>query len=71
MSENVPSPSASIPDKEAIAKASQWVRPLRDEVARVLVGQTDLVDRLLVALLTYATPRLPNDGLLAPLRSPM
>jgi MoxR-like ATPase len=52
MSENAPSPSSSIPDKEAIQKASAWVKPLRDEVARVLVGQTDLVDRLLVALLT-------------------
>lgn len=52
MSENAPSPSANIPDKEAITKASAWVKPLRDEVGRVLVGQTDLVDRLLVALLT-------------------
>ena len=52
MSENAPLTSASIPDKEAIVKASAWVKPLRDEVARVLVGQTDLVDRLLVALLT-------------------
>ena len=52
MSENAPSPSSSIPDKEAILKASAWVKPLRDEVARVLVGQTELVDRLLVALLT-------------------
>ena len=52
MSENAPCPSANIPDKEAITKASAWVKPLRDEVGRVLVGQTDLVDRLLVALLT-------------------
>ncbi|MBX7211931.1 MAG: MoxR family ATPase [Verrucomicrobiaceae bacterium] len=48
-----PSPApASIPDKEAIEKASAWVKPLRTEVGRVLVGQIDLVDRLLVALLT-------------------
>ncbi len=52
MSENAPSPSPSIPDKEAILNASSWVKPLRDEVGRVLVGQTELVDRLLVALLT-------------------
>lgn len=42
----------SVPDQEAISKASFWVAPLRTEIARVLVGQTALVDRLLVALLT-------------------
>jgi MoxR-like ATPase len=52
MSENVPSSASSIPDKELIAQSSAWVKPLRDEIARVLVGQADLVDRLLVALLT-------------------
>ncbi len=48
---SVPAPSL-IPDSEAIAKASSWVQPLREEIGRVLVGQTELVDRLLVALLT-------------------
>ena len=52
MSENAPSSASTIPDKELIAQSSSWVKPLRDEIARVLVGQTDLVDRLLVALLT-------------------
>jgi MoxR-like ATPase len=42
----------TVPDQEAIAKASLWVAPLRTEIARVLIGQTALVDRLLVALLT-------------------
>lgn len=42
----------AVPDQEAIAKASAWVAPLRTEISRVLVGQTMLVDRLLVALLT-------------------
>ncbi|MCX6854311.1 MAG: ATPase, partial [Verrucomicrobia bacterium] len=42
----------SIPDKETIAKSAAWVQPLRTEIARVLIGQTELVDRLLVALLT-------------------
>ncbi|MFC5453513.1 AAA family ATPase [Prosthecobacter fluviatilis] len=42
----------AVPDQEAISKASLWVAPLRTEIARVLVGQTALVDRLLVALLT-------------------
>ncbi len=41
-----------VPDQEAIHNASAWVAPLRTEIARVLVGQTVLVDRLLVALLT-------------------
>lgn len=54
MSDTAASPSAapSIPDQEAIAKSASWVQPLRTEIARVLVGQTALVDRLLVALLT-------------------
>jgi MoxR-like ATPase len=45
-----PTPPAA--ESDAIAKASAWVAPLRTEIARVLVGQTALVDRLLVALLT-------------------
>ncbi len=50
----MPPPAAppAVPDQEAISKASLWVAPLRTEIARVLVGQTALVDRLLVALLT-------------------
>jgi hypothetical protein len=50
MSENAPSSASKIPDKELIAQSSAWVKPLRNEIARVLVGQADLVDRLLVAL---------------------
>jgi MoxR-like ATPase len=42
----------SVPDQETIAKSASWVQPLRAEIARVLVGQIELVDRLLVALLT-------------------
>ncbi|MFN0079631.1 MAG: AAA family ATPase [Prosthecobacter sp.] len=42
----------AVPDQEAIIQAASWVVPLRTEIARVLVGQTMLVDRLLVALLT-------------------
>lgn len=48
-------PAAStpnVPDQEIIAQSASWVQPLRTEIARVLVGQTELVDRLLVALLT-------------------
>jgi len=44
--------SPTVPDQDAILKASAWVAPLRTEIARVLVGQSALVDRLLVALLT-------------------
>jgi MoxR-like ATPase len=52
MSELPVPPSVPPATNEAIANASAWVAPLRNEVARVLVGQHDLVDRLLVALLT-------------------
>jgi MoxR-like ATPase len=50
----MPATAASpvVPDNEVIAQASSWVAPLRTEIARVLVGQNMLVDRLLVALLT-------------------
>lgn len=44
--------SSQAPKYESIDRASEWVRPLRTEIARVLVGQTDLVDRLLIGLLT-------------------
>ena len=44
-------PQASV-TIEDIQAASSWVQPLRSEIARVLVGQTELVDRLLIALLT-------------------
>ena len=36
----------------AVHDAAGWVGPLRAEMARVLVGQHALVDRLIVALLT-------------------
>jgi MoxR-like ATPase len=36
---------------EAVAQTSQWVRPLQQEMSRVIVGQQHLVDRLLVRLI--------------------
>jgi MoxR-like ATPase len=36
---------------EHIARESQFVRALRDQMARVIVGQTQLIDRLILALL--------------------
>jgi MoxR-like ATPase len=35
---------------ESVMQASAWVRPLREQIARVIVGQEHLVDRLLVGL---------------------
>ena len=37
---------------EQARQASQWIKPLQDEIARVVVGQKYLVDGLLVGLLT-------------------
>jgi MoxR-like ATPase len=37
---------------EQVKQASQWIKPLQDEIARVVVGQRYLVDGLLVGLLT-------------------
>jgi MoxR-like ATPase len=36
---------------EAVQQASSWVRPLQQEIGRVIVGQNYLVNRLLVGLL--------------------
>jgi MoxR-like ATPase len=38
--------------REAVTESSAWIRPLREEMGRVIVGQTHLIDRLLIALLT-------------------
>jgi len=35
-----------------VHQTSQWVAPLREEMARVIVGQEQLVDRLMVGLVT-------------------
>jgi len=36
----------------AVKESSAWVQPLQREMGRVIVGQTELIDRLLIALLT-------------------
>lgn len=52
MTASTPPPAASVPDLASIAAAASWVKPLRSEIGRVLIGQDHLVDRLLIALLT-------------------
>jgi len=34
-----------------VREASHWIHPLRSEIGRYLIGQTELVDRLLISLL--------------------
>ena len=36
---------------QAVSDASHWIQPLRNELGRYLIGQTSLVDRLLISLL--------------------
>src|ERR1700748_1358738 len=52
----VPVPEAIDPAmraaRETVVASSAWIRPLQQEMARVIVGQRHLLDRLLVALLT-------------------
>ena len=38
-------------DNDAVLEASKWVEPLRTEISQIIVGQAELIDRLLVALL--------------------
>ena len=46
------SPSPSLAAIEAqVTASSAWIQPLRREIARYLIGQTTLVDRLLISLL--------------------
>ena len=48
----IESDSAQRAAREAVLDNSGWVAPLQAEMARVIVGQKHLLDRLLVALLT-------------------
>ena len=46
-------PNAGIQSiNEAVRTNSQWVQPLRQQMARVIVGQEQLIDRLIVGLLS-------------------
>ena len=38
--------------RDVVQQQSAWIRPLQEEISRVIVGQKHLVDRLLIALLT-------------------
>ena len=38
--------------RDAVQEQSVWIKSLRQEMARVIVGQTQLVDRMIIALLT-------------------
>ncbi len=38
--------------RETVVTDAAWIRPLQQEMARVIVGQKHLLDRLLIALLT-------------------
>jgi len=51
MSETTSSLSPNLDDEAAIRAATEWIPKLREEIARVIVGQHYLVDRLLVGLL--------------------
>jgi len=35
---------------ESVAQASKWVQPLQDQISHVIVGQQQLIDRLLIGL---------------------
>ncbi len=45
------SDSSSNDAAAAVKEASHWIAPLRSEIGRWLIGQHDLVDRLLICLL--------------------
>jgi MoxR-like ATPase len=53
ISRNPGAPNAEIRAiQDAVASASTWVAPLRQQFARVMVGQQHLLDRLMIGLLT-------------------
>jgi MoxR-like ATPase len=48
----IPGPNSSIrATQDAVQAASTWVQPLREQFARVIVGQQGLIDRLMIGLL--------------------
>lgn len=48
----IPGPNSSVrATQEAVLAASTWVQPLRQQFARVIVGQHGLIDRLMIGLL--------------------
>src|ERR1700733_6079137 len=47
-----PAESEMRASREMVTENSSWIGPLREEMGRVIVGQTQLLDRLLIALLT-------------------
>ncbi len=50
--ENHPPSLLNLTAAEAqVREASHWIHPLRSEIGRYLIGQTELVDRLLVSLM--------------------
>jgi MoxR-like ATPase len=50
--ENHPPSLLNPTDSEAMVReASHWIHPLRSEIGRYLIGQTELVDRLLISLM--------------------
>ncbi len=49
---SVPDPAPLRAARETVEASSAWIRPLQQEMARVIVGQRHLLDRLLVALLS-------------------
>jgi MoxR-like ATPase len=42
----------AVASRETVTESSSWIGALREEVQRVIVGQTQLLDRLLIALLS-------------------
>ncbi|MGD7653684.1 MAG: AAA family ATPase [Verrucomicrobiales bacterium] len=52
MTHSTEPPASPSPDAEiAVREASAWIHPLRTDISRYLIGQTDLVDRLLISLI--------------------
>lgn len=51
MSTHSPVPPSLAAMEAQVAASSAWIQPLRKEIARYLIGQNTLVDRLLISLL--------------------
>lgn len=51
MSTTTPVPPSLAAMEAQVAASSAWIQPLRKEIARYLIGQNTLVDRLLISLL--------------------
>ena len=60
------SPPNPVDAERLVSEAAHWIHPLRSEIGRYLIGQSDLVDRLLISLLVKGHILLEGVPIMGP-----